>query len=141
MKIYLAGAINGTSWQECADWRSVATRLLTDAGHTVLSPLAGKGRLKGRELIKGAEDWTYREIINRDLMMVQQADLILAEYTRPEHRYIGTVSEIAIAYSQGKPVILWHGDNTPESWLQHLPVRGFECLHEAIDYILDYWTF
>lgn len=143
MKVYLAGPINGTSWDECYKWRSDAADILAKHGIEALDPLSGKEVLEGSAKIIGStRHFNYKEIIERDLWHIRQADIVLVNATRGDCRYIGTTCEVFYAnYVLNKPVVVFYGDNVDwmQSWMNYLITRSFTKMEDAIDYIARYW--
>lgn len=143
MKVYLAGPINGTSWDECHKWRKEAAASLSEHGIASLDPLSGKDVLEGsQEIIGSTKHFSYKEIIERDLWHVREADILLVNATRDDCKYIGTTCEVFYAnYVLKKPVIVFYGGNVEwmQSWLNFLITRSFISMDDAIDYISRYW--
>ena len=143
MKVYLAGPINGISWDECFKWRESASDLLAGYGIEALNPLSGKDVLQGSRKITGCTEYfTYKEIIERDLWHVRQADLVLVNATRADCKYVGTICEVFYAnHVLDKPVVVFYGDNVEwlQSWLNFLITRSFVMMEDAVMYIARYW--
>jgi hypothetical protein len=113
MKIYLAGMIIGTKLKECTDWRIKVRNHYNAMGW----PICFLDPLNGKELNTITPDGLKscvppKALVSRDYMSVKEADVIVANLnsfgdSRPG---IGTLSEIAWAWTMKKPVILITGD-------------------------------
>jgi nucleoside 2-deoxyribosyltransferase len=105
---YLAGPITGTSYGESTDWRETAREKL---GPAILgmSPLRAKDYLKHETSIGDSyEDSVLscsRGIMTRDFNDCQRADILIVNLLDSQRVSIGTVMEIAWAYSNRIPVI------------------------------------
>lgn len=126
-KVYLAGPITGSNWNESEDWCDALKRRArkitivdTDGGMKVkvaypfehvkfYSPLRGKDYLKNVDTIKDSYDEhkfsTGKSIMLRDHYDVQTADAVIVNLIGATRVSIGTVMEIAWAYAYRKPVI------------------------------------
>ena len=113
MKIYLAGFISGKKIVECTDWRLKIRNYYNQMGWDItwLDPLNGKeiGTINSDGL-KSAVPW--RGIVDRDFMSVSNADMIVANLSSfgEERPPIGTLSELAWAWTMKKPIVLVSGD-------------------------------
>lgn len=106
--VYLAGPIKGLPYNTAQEWRNEATKFLDRYGIVSFNPLRGKDFLEGT-ILGGSGDHiltTQPGIVARDLFDVQRATLLLVYLLGAEAVSIGTVCEIAVAHTIGKPVIL-----------------------------------
>ena len=123
MKVYLCGPIRGIAFGESQDWRAHAEQRLTELGHTVFTPMAGKDYLSKETIIKG----TYEEhplstavgIVNRDRFYVKQCDAILANFTGATKASVGSVCEVAWAHIWHKFIVLVIDKPYPENPHNH----------------------
>ncbi len=138
--IYLAGAIDGLTYQEATSWRNKATIFLRGCGCQVLDPMRPKDELVHLPTIRGGEGYTSEEIVHRDLWDVRRADIILAEMTDLSRPYRGTISELTAARLEGKIVILWTDPEFVKSnpWAHWWATRAFAELDDCLRYIGDY---
>lgn len=109
-KVYLAGPISGSSYDEATDWRLKADRDLEKWGIAGFSPMRGKVYLSKEETIADSySDHTMSSItgINvRDRNDVRTADALLVYLLGAKRVSIGTVIEISIAQERNIPVVL-----------------------------------
>lgn len=91
--IYLAGAINGCTDEECKDWREYVKSLWPGK---CLDPMARDYR--------GREGECFAEIISGDEEDIAASDVVLVSADKPSW---GTAMEIRLAKKElGKPVVL-----------------------------------
>ena len=110
MLVYLAGPIRGLTVKASRDWREWAACELRESGITCLDPLRAKPWLKDDTLILDAYPaqalGSGPAILTRDFFDVRRCDLVLAYLSGAAQVSIGTVMEIASAYTLGKPIVL-----------------------------------
>lgn len=146
-RVYLAGPITGLSYADGQDWRLQAKTILSEMGITAFSPLRNKNYLDSIGKIPALVDRkdvhrplsTPKGIVTRDVHDVMSADALLVNLIGTEAVSIGTVMEIAIAYSHRKPMVL---AMEPDNIHEHpfvLEMCGFrvETLQDAIDLVGD----
>ena len=95
MKIYFAGSIRGG--REDRDLYAALIRALEEHGE-ILTEHVGAESLSAY----GEEGMSDREIFDRDMSWLREADLLVAEVTTPS---LGVGYEIACAEKSGKPVL------------------------------------
>lgn len=109
-KVYLAGPITGTSYDECTNWRENATAILKDNGLMPYSPMRGKAYLTKEDIIKDSYDDKTMSSINginvRDYNDVVTSGALLVNLLGAERVSIGTVMEVAWARMKQIPVVL-----------------------------------
>lgn len=98
MKIYFAGSIRGGS-QDREVYHSLIKGLQEFA--EILTEHVGDPELTDL----GEHDLSDEEIFQRDVSRIREADILVAEVTRPS---LGVGYEIALAELLGKPVICLH---------------------------------
>jgi nucleoside 2-deoxyribosyltransferase len=131
MKVYLAGAIDGLSFEEANGWRERAKKEFRKHGVIVLNPLDGKVEAK-------RYNYSPNEIVLRDKLSIRQSDIVLAEITHKNLPYIGTAMEIEYCGSILKPVVVW-SDWNRSPWILKNAVQVLPTLEECIEYIISYW--
>jgi nucleoside 2-deoxyribosyltransferase len=124
--VYLAGAITGTSYEETTNWRATVTQALAESNIICFSPMRGKQNLSNELIIKDnyAHDplSSQQFIFARDSYDCARCDLIFANLLGATQVSIGTVLEIAWAWSYRKPIILvMENANNPHD---HSVIRG-----------------
>lgn len=81
---------------------------------------------------------TVREVMNLDLHKLRQSDLVIVNFN--DKWSLGTMSEIAIAYDRGIPVIgLNEIEQELHSWQVCMCERIFNNIDEMLDYIEDFY--
>lgn len=127
LTVYLAGSVNGhESWEAVTEWRLYAAGVLEAAGYHVLNPVRGRK----------PTDTDSKDIVERDLRDISQADILLVEMDHENRAYIGTAIEIRRAWEQGKPIICWGTANRSSYFLRYHATEISETLEEAIDRVV-----
>ena len=81
---------------------------------------------------------TQDEVMRLDLNKLRNSDLVIANFN--DMYSLGSVSEIAIAYDRGIPVIGLDIDNqTLHPWQICMCERIFDDIDEMLDYIEDFY--
>lgn len=144
MLVYLAGQINGLTYDEATRWRSETKKALGDQGIKCLDPMRGKESTKqltnlcpenyGEEI-----ETSPKFIMRRDHMDVMSCDIVLVNLDNRKRELIGTLMELAWAYDYHKPVIAICQED--DSYYRHPFV--LECimarvstLEQAIDLVI-----
>jgi hypothetical protein len=91
MKVYLCGAINGCTDEECKDWREEAKKIFPQS----IDPM--------RRDYRGREEDCINEIVELDKIDILTADAILVNYDKPS---VGTSMEIIYAWMHHKKIIV-----------------------------------
>lgn len=124
-KVYLAGPINGLSYDGCTEWREDAQRELARHGIAGMSPMRGKDYLRGETRIQHTYEDTLmsgqRQIFDRDFHDCTTCDVLLVNLAGAEKVSIGTMFELAWAKQKQTPVVLILPENDP--WHDHPFVR------------------
>ena len=107
--VYLAGPINGRTYDEAQGWRVYAQERLYP--HLdVLSPMRRKQFLAGESRIEGSYEAnaisSQRGITARDRLDVEQCDLVLANFLGAREASCGTPIEFGWADAYGKPIVM-----------------------------------
>ena len=109
-RIYLAGPITGESWGEATDWRKYVGDAFADVGIEGVSPLRSKEYLLNEVAIADRYDQhilsTSKGIFTRDFYDVSRVDGLFVNFLGAKKVSIGTVMEIAYAWSLRKPIIV-----------------------------------
>ena len=153
MKVYLAGAITGLTFDESVDWREYAKKRLSNNDYENYSPLyntgivgyspmrakdylAGLGALSGHP--EAYDDYilsTAKGITYRDSWDVQTADLILVNLLGTEKVSIGTVLEIGMGYAQRKPIVVAMEEDNIHNHAMLNTMVGWIC--PDLDYAIE----
>lgn len=100
MKIYFAAAIRGGR-EDHQLYQKLISFLTMNKHQQVLTEHIGSNQLIGTHESKLSD----KEIRNRDIELLTQADLVIAETSQPS---LGVGYELAQAEQQAKPVIILH---------------------------------
>lgn len=104
--IYLCGAINGKTDEQCNTWRDQAKRLLAD--FNILDPM--------RRDYRGKENVFAHEIIEADKDDIDMSEGLLVYFDSPS---FGTAMEIFYAYGQGLQIVAVNASGVPHSpWVE-----------------------
>ncbi|MDE1849019.1 MAG: nucleoside 2-deoxyribosyltransferase [Nanoarchaeota archaeon] len=107
--VYLAGPIDGETYNECTEWREYAIKELSYHGITGLSPMRAKDFLKDHPLMReGISDsvlTTDGAITIRDMWDVRRCDAVLFNLLKAKKVSIGTMIEYGWASAFNKPII------------------------------------
>lgn len=110
MKVYLAGPISGRSYDDVTKTYQEKEIRLRNLGYTVLCPMVGKALLQDEKELKASgytnPTSTNHAIFERDMWMVKQSDVVLADLTDSIRVSIGTVMELAWASMLEKHTIV-----------------------------------
>lgn len=123
-KVYLAGPIGGSTYDEAQNWRMNLSDLLygmSDGAIHGYSPLRGKGALKSAGPLSTAAYPFYsplatsKAILTRDFNDCRTADLVIANLLPHDNGAppsLGTVMEIGFAYALQVPILAIRADAT-----------------------------
>lgn len=107
--IYLAGPIDGLSYERCTNWRRYVIKELAKDGIIGLSPMRAKEFLKDYpKIFDSTHDHvltTDAGITTRDMWDVRRSDAILFNLVGAEKISIGTMIEYGWASAYNKPII------------------------------------
>jgi hypothetical protein len=97
--VYLAGAINGKTFEGSTSWRTQAAGQLTLQGFNTLDPMRGKDELAGVGIVCDQNtNFKPENILKRDLWDIKHSNIVLANMcglgTLP---MIGTLMELGIS--------------------------------------------
>jgi nucleoside 2-deoxyribosyltransferase len=148
-KVYLAGPIGGSTYDEAQNWRMDLDYLLQSSSNGAIrgySPLRGKGALKSAgPLTTSAYPFyspmaTSKAILTRDFNDCRTADLVIANLLPHDNGAppsLGTVMEIGFAYALQVPIlaICAYAGNPVANHAMVKSAVGFwaESLDEAAD--------
>lgn len=113
--IYLAGKMSGISLEEAQGWRNeVMSRFRMSNGLVFFfDPTEGLGQyIKQNDKLTVLGPnlpqhlYSAMECFQRDLYMVDEADIVIANLKGDHWQSLGTIFEIGYAYSRGKRVIV-----------------------------------
>lgn len=107
-QIYLAGPISGQTYEQATQWRHQFQLALPD-WIRCLSPMRGKDYLQREISVADKYDdhplCTQEGIMARDYFDAMRCDLMVVNLLGAERVSIGTVMEMAWAYTTHKPLI------------------------------------
>ena len=142
MRVYLAGPISGTSYDECTGWRE---RVASELGPIAdcVSPMRGKHYLRNERILDGVTFYpervlsTVQAVTYRDRWDLSCCDIMLANFTDASHVSIGTCIEFGWADAARKPIIVVLPDGNPHDhgMLRFMATAVVKSLDEAIEVI------
>lgn len=141
MKVYLCGPITGMSYEDCYRDRERVQWALEAFGYTVLNPLRDKEELKGEGKLeaggytKGSILTTAEGFFTRDLMWVDQADVVFALFDNATRVSVGSCVEIGYAYSRGKVIVTVGDEYHNHPFITKCSNIYTSNLEEAIKYL------
>lgn len=110
LRVYLAGGIQGMSYQECIEWRDKVSQILAFYEIESMSPMRGKAFLQPEKSIKTSYEQnrmsTKAAIFARDKWDCLRADIVFVNLLGATRVSIGTMFEIAWAQDHGKYIII-----------------------------------
>lgn len=125
VSIFLSGAIEGSE-QFGADWRKIATEMLSASGYKVYNPMD--------VALENACD--PDEVVEKNLFMQRRSDLLLVEYDIANRCYVGTDFELTWAKLHGQPIIVFCStENKNRVYLRYLATKIAPSLVDAVEYI------
>ncbi len=107
--VYLAGPIDGCTYDDCTIWREYSVRELATCGITGLSPMRAREFLKEHQkLVDGTSSYALASdsgIVERDMWDVRRSDAILFNLVGAQKVSIGTMVEYGWASAFNKPIV------------------------------------
>lgn len=129
LKIYLAGAMTGLTWEEQNEWRKEIIDKLND--FKCINPC---NYYNFEQIVHDSE----LEVMRFDLRLLKRCDLIIAKIDTDS---IGTTMEIAIAYDENIPIIGLNLQNKElHPWIKSSCDKIFNNIDELIDYVNVFYS-
>lgn len=126
MVIYLAGMIIGDKIKECLEWRLHIRKhyLLKGWNLVFLDPLNTKVEYKTITADGLKSEIPAKSLFARDYMGIKNADIVIANLDEFNQKRppVGTLSEIALAWTMNKPVIVI---SDKEHYVEHPFIKEF----------------
>lgn len=127
---YLAGPMEGMTYEEAADWRDLATFLLIERGMRAKNPMVRDYR----ELFANGGYIPGEKIVEPDKNDILQSDAIIVWYSE---KSTGTAMEVIWAYYWGIPIIVIAVKNPISPWIDYHATTIVETVEEAVEYLYD----
>lgn len=140
-RIYLVHPMSGLNWKDVEKYYTNVITKLEKMGYLVLHPMCAKGMLSGKKFnSKGEEKGNPivipHAIVRRDIWMVKESDIVFADLTSAKEKSIGSISEIAVACSEGKHVVgVMEKGNVHEHTFMK---EQFDVIYDNLDDALKY---
>ena len=135
--IYLAGPMSHQSFDEQLKWITQLKDGLLYGGYEYKK----KPELFIPPLYYNFEEKHHkseREVLNFDLNRLRNSDLVVALFNGIES--VGTVMEVAIAYENRIPVIVYNTTGgILHPWVQEMSTRECTDMRELVEYIVEYF--
>jgi len=126
VRVYLAGAINGKTDDECKRWRDAAAELLRNLGHEAVDPMARDYR--------GKEAANVEAIVAGDLADIHSCDAVIVKADAPSW---GTAMEVHYASAVARRRVVGFGAGPrPSPWLAYFCTALVETVDQAIAVVL-----
>ena len=137
MLVFLAGKIDGLSWDEANGWREKASFLLKQADENIkcYNPLKNVPDLYGKEVLYLYRSRYQSDAIAANQFYIKKADIILVNLERIDAK--GTYVEIGFARALDKIIVAFGKDNKNIFFIQKWVTIFFNTLEEAVNFILD----
>lgn len=148
-KVYLAGRIQGLSFEDSGSWRDEAVHQFKKLGIEAISPLCLEGAvyraMSGSDEIPAEEsDLTYtveasRYIIWKDLEIIKKCEALLVNISGPSW---GTGMEIFYAsHMLNKPVVAFGKADERSPWVRHHLVGNYQEMDKAIEFVAEIFRY
>jgi nucleoside 2-deoxyribosyltransferase len=130
--VYLAIPMDDIDQSEIAARRSEFSRVLAGLPVRIRTGQDASGDAASSEL-KDRPMSELAGIVRADLDALEEADVLLADFSNPAHRYVGCVCEVVYAHLAGKPVVVYVGDTdySERLWLRYHATRICPTLREV----------
>ena len=139
--IYCVRPISGCSADDVFNYYEKTKEILTGMGYNVFTPMYGERYLR-TELEFKAKDYrspisTNGAIFKRDRWMVDQSDVIYANFLGAKHVSVGSMFELAWGYDTKKQVIVvMEDDNVHQhTFVLEAATIVFNNVSEALEYL------
>lgn len=144
LKIYFARSITGKTIEEVMKWYDYVVRRFTLLGVQVYHPMVGKEKLRCDKAFKahgyeGIPCTTNHAIVERDLWMVNQADIVFCDLTDTTEVSMGCIGELAVAHWLRKHtvVVLPKGNCHEHCFPLEFADVVYDNHREAVEYLDD----
>jgi len=134
--VYLAGPMEGLTYEEMTEWRNEATYLLNLADIDTLDPTR---RIAYHNQLKN--DYTAGRVVKHDLQDIAYSSVILANLkdSTPGKKW-GTVCEIAHAHTKNKIIIVVTDENQfKHPFIEFYATEIYNDLTDAIEAVTTYY--
>ena len=143
MNIYFARPITGCSADDVIQYYDTVSKHYGALGVKIFQPMLGKGILRNEKKFKsvGYDNTplaTNHAILQRDLWMVDQADVIFMDLSEAKEVSIGCCMELAVGHWLRKyTIVVMPGDDNPHNHAFVLEASDvvFKNRQEAFDYL------
>lgn len=140
IKIYLAGAMSGLSYEGYMSWRIKFTHDLEALAkdYNVKSYLNIFNPCMYYNIEEKLHK-TEREPFEFDMYNLKNSNLVVANVTKPDS--IGTCMELAVAKDKGIPVIALNESNIEQHpWVNECCTRICTTMNELVYHVFDYYV-
>jgi hypothetical protein len=138
--VYLAGSIEGISWENATRWRNFSTEYLKEHGIFTLDPCR-------RRAVRDHEEEYGPNLANRivkmDLRDIDHSQVVLANLTeeaRGGGRSWGTVCEIAHSHTKNKIIIVVNDKDFQHPFIDFYATEQYFDLEEALHAVSRYYV-
>mgnify|MGYP000353679771 CR=1 FL=1 len=134
--IFLAGPIEGKSWEEANEWREYVRKELEDLPILIYNPISRyELQLKN---VKKIETWSIKnisvdEMEATNILYLKNADIILCNLM--DGYSVGTSMEIGYGYATNKTIIVVCKDTNIHPLVSKWADLFYSTIDDAIEYI------
>lgn len=139
--VYLAGRIEGLTFEQAADWRNLAAARFDEEGIDCYNPcdhvpLALRNGIITTENVRAMGGFRADEIFAQDVFHLQNCNVFLVNLNNPR---IGTLIELGIAYTLQLTIVGFGGspDLRKHPFIYKTIQVMFDSLDEAVDFIIN----
>lgn len=135
--IYLAGPIEGLTYEAANNWREEITERLCDL-MTVLSPMRGK-KAYYNPITLTYPGYPTDSIVARDLGDIRRSDVIVCRYL-VNHRLVGTLIELGVALERRIPVVMYTepGVQIEHPFLRAVTVYQASTIMKVVEFVRNF---
>lgn len=136
VKIYLAGAMAGLSFEEMSKWRNQIKNAIKFGDYEC----SKSAIFFDPTAFYNFEEKNYkeeREVRDFDLCNLRKSDLVIVNLDKQSS--IGTAQELAIANEMKIPVIAFGVKETLHPWLECCCNRVCNNIRELVEYVCEYY--
>jgi hypothetical protein len=138
--VYLAGSIEGISWDNATRWRNYSTKFLREHGIETLDPCR---RRAVRDHEEPYSQNLAKRIVKMDLRDIAHSQVVLAnlsEEARGGGRSWGTVAEIAHSHTKNKIIIVVSDPGFVHPFIDFYATEQYHTLDEALNAVTRYYV-
>lgn len=139
MRLYLAGAMSGVTWEEATGWRdNVISHYITKSNEGELN--VDLEIFNPCSYVVDGEVSSEREDMDFDLYKLRRSDFVICNWNGDS---IGTAIEIGVAKEHNIPIVVYTEDvdrlSKMHPWVKHSAIKVFDNLEDLLVYVDKYF--